>query len=65
MVKCCVLPELNRDIVLGIDWLQATDPVINWKACTMCVKCVGLDDAVMLQALYTAPVAKIELCSIM
>ena len=31
----------------------------------MAVKCVGLDDNVRLQALPTAPVAKIELCSIM
>ena len=30
----------------------------------MSVKCVGLNDAVMLQALPTAPVAKVELCSI-
>ena len=31
----------------------------------MCEKCVVMDDAVMLQALPTAPVAKVELCSIM
>ena len=31
----------------------------------MAVKCVGLDDNVRLQALPTAPVAKVELCSIM
>ena len=30
----------------------------------MSVKCVGLDDNVRLQALPTAPVAKVELCSI-
>ena len=30
----------------------------------MSVKCVGLDDTVRLQALPTAPVAKVELCSI-
>ena len=30
VVKCHVLPELNHDIVLGIHWLQATNPVINW-----------------------------------
>ena len=29
----------------------------------MSVKCVGLNDAVMLQALPTAPVAKVKLCS--
>ena len=30
----------------------------------MSVKCVGLDDNVILQALPTAPVAKVEVCSI-
>ena len=25
-----VLPQLNHDVVLGVDWLQATNPVINW-----------------------------------
>ena len=30
----------------------------------MSVKCVGLDDNIRLQALPTAPVAKVELCSI-
>ena len=30
----------------------------------MSVKCVGLNYAVMLQALPTGPVAKVELCSI-
>ena len=30
VVKCHVLPELNHDIVLGINWLQATKPVIDW-----------------------------------
>ena len=30
VVKCCVLPELNHDVVLGIDWLQEMNPVIDW-----------------------------------
>ena len=30
VVECCVLPQLNRDVVLGVDWLQAANPVINW-----------------------------------
>ena len=30
VVECRVLPQLNHDIVLGIDWLQATNPVIDW-----------------------------------
>ena len=30
VVECCVLSELNHDVVLGIDWLHSTNPVINW-----------------------------------
>ena len=30
VVKCRVLPRLNHDIVLGADFLQATNPVIDW-----------------------------------
>ena len=30
MVKCHVPPDLNHNVVLGIDWLQATNPVIDW-----------------------------------
>ena len=30
VVECRVLPQLNHDIVLGVDWLQATNPVIDW-----------------------------------
>ena len=30
VVECRVLPQLNHDVVLGVDWLQATNPVIDW-----------------------------------
>ena len=30
MVKCHILPELNHDVVLGINGLQATNTVIDW-----------------------------------
>ena len=29
VAKYHILPQLNRDVVLGVDWLQATNPVIN------------------------------------
>ena len=28
-VYCIVLPHLNHDILLGVDWLQSTNPSIN------------------------------------
>ena len=64
VVRCCVLPNLNHDVVLGIDWLRASNPVIDWQACTLSVECAEHQGAVTLHALPTSPVAKVELCSI-
>ena len=64
VVHCCVLPILNHDVVLGIDWLWASNAVINWQARTLSVECVEHQGAVTLHALPTSPVAKVELCSI-
>ena len=64
-VVCCrVLPSLNHDVVLGIDWLRASNPVIDWQACTLPVECAEHQVAVTLHALSTSPVAKVELYSI-
>ena len=30
VVERRVLPQLNHDVVLGVDWLQVTNPVIDW-----------------------------------
>ena len=64
VVECHVLPWLNHDIVLGIDWLQASNPVINWQAFTVSVECAEHQGAVTLHALPTLPVAKVKLCNI-
>ena len=32
VVKCCVLPELKHDIKMGVEWLQAMNPAIDWQA---------------------------------
>ena len=31
VVHCRVLPSLNHDVVLGIDWLRASNPVIDCR----------------------------------
>ena len=31
-VLCHVLPNLTSDVVLGLDWLHAINPWIDWKA---------------------------------
>ena len=64
VVRCRVLPSLNHDIVLGIDRLRASNPVINWQACMLSVECAEHQGAVTLHALHTSPVAKFEVCSI-
>ena len=64
VVHCRVVPLLNHDIVLGIDWLWATNPVINWQACTVSVECAEHQGGVTLHALPTSPVAKIKFFSI-
>ena len=64
VVHCYVLPHLNHNIVLGFDWLQATNPVIDWQACTGSVECAEHQGAVALHALPTSPVTQVKLCSI-
>ena len=63
-VNCRVLLQLNHDIVLGVDWLQATNPSIDWQACMVEVDCGEHGGTHVLHALPTKPVAKVELCSI-
>ena len=62
--NCRFLPQLNHDIVLGVDWLQATNPNIDWQPCMVEVDCGEHGGAYVLHALPTKPVAKVELCSI-
>ena len=31
-VLCCVLPNLTSGVVLGMDWLHAINPWIDWHA---------------------------------
>ena len=63
-VNCRVLPQLNHDVVLGVDWLQATNPSIDWQACMVKVDCGEHGGTHVLHALTTKPVAKVALCSI-
>ena len=55
---------MNHDVVLGVDWLQATNPSIDWQVCTVGVDCGEHGGTQVLHALPTKPVAKVELCSI-
>ena len=48
----------------GVDWLQATNPSIDWQACIVEVDCGEHGGTYVLHALPTKPVAKVELCSI-
>ena len=63
-VSCRVLLQLNHDVVLGVDWLQATNPSIDWQAGMVEVNCGEHGGTHVLYALPTKPVAKVELCKI-
>ena len=58
------LPQLNHNVVLGVDWLQATNPSIDWQACMGEVDRGEHSGTHVLHALPMKPVAKVELCSI-
>ena len=55
---------MNHDVVLGVDWLQATNPIIDWQACMVEVDYGEHGGTHVLHALPTKPVAKVALCSI-
>ena len=63
-VECRVLPELNHDVVLGVDWLAATNPAIDWQACTVKLECADSRAHVTLSGLPNVAVARVELCSL-
>ena len=63
-VNCRVLPQLNHNVVLGVDWLQTTNPSIDWPACAVKVDCSEHGGTYVFHALPTKPVAKVELCNI-
>ena len=59
-----MLPELNHDVVLGVDWLAATNPTIDWQACTVALDYVGSMARAVLSGLPNIAVAWVELCSL-
>ena len=59
-----MLPDLNHDVVLGIDWLAATKPTIDWQTCTVALDCVGSVARAVLSGLTNAAVARVELGSL-
>ena len=34
-VTCYTVKDLSYDLFLGVDWLKATNPVIDWVACSL------------------------------
>ena len=59
-----MLPNLNHDVVLGVDWLAATNPTIDWQAFTVALDFVGSVARAVLFGLPNAAVARVELCSL-
>ena len=40
-VLCCILPILTSDMVLGMDWLHAINPLIDWNNYSLSVEYGG------------------------
>ena len=38
-VLCHVLPNLTSDVVLGMDWIHAINPQIDWKVNSLSLDC--------------------------
>ena len=53
---------LSSDVVLGMDWLQQYNPVVDWVRYTLTFRSGGI--GVEVHALPQSPVAHVELCSL-
>ena len=40
-ILCCILPNLTNDVVLGMDWLHAINPLIDWNNLSLSLDCRG------------------------
>ena len=58
-VSCCVLDNLSSDVVLGIDWLQSCNPVIDWFAYTVVLPVQDEQVPQVLAGLPVGPVADV------
>jgi len=55
-----VVDNLSHQLVLGMDWLQAHNPTIDWLAYTM----PFLQASLRVECLPTKPVARVSICSL-
>ena len=59
-----MLPDLNHYMVLGVNWLAATNPNIDWQVYAVALDCVGSVVRAVLSGLPNAAVAWVELYSL-
>ena len=63
-VSCRMLDNLSSDVVLGIDWLQSCNPVIDWHAYTVALPVQAEQVPRVVAGLPVGPVADVQLCSL-
>ena len=51
-------------MVLGVDWLQATNPTIDWWSYTVALPVHGESQRRVVSGLPVGPVADVQLCSL-
>ena len=58
-----MMPELQHQVILGMDWLKKVNPVIDWADCTVTV---SLSDGSKVEctASTVGESIKVELCSV-
>ena len=64
MIQCRILPKLLHNLVLGVDWLQKVNLVIDWQSCTLKIDVKGLEDPQYLSVLPVDLVSRVKLCSL-
>ena len=64
VVQCRILPTLQHDFVLGVNWLQQVNPVIDWQAYILQITVEGLQNLQYLSGLPVNPVSYADLCSL-
>ena len=59
----CILPNLTSDVVLGMDWLHAINPLVDWNNLSLYLDCVG-ETAYILGTKYGFYHAYVQVCAL-
>ena len=62
-VLCYILPQLTSSVVLGMDWLHAINPLIDWNAYPLSLECIG-EIVYILGTKLDCSCASVEVCAL-